>query len=340
MRSRTEVYLRNCASAAGSRDRSSRRKYSDTNRSSPVKPAAPAGLGAPACIDSAARYKPAGQPSVRSVSSESSLASSSTPAASSSNSASCSSSRRSATPISCTDPCARQRASGSARLLPARDRDLRAGRDVLEQLPRARPDRTGWRPRADRRAPARAGARAQPVRSRHAGRVSTKWIPLGPTTRRTPRAGPARRGESRPRCSAGTRQRRRLAPSSATHANGRGSASAHRARSVVLPYPAGATTLTNGTVDAQSRAITSAFATVPARASGAASLTSTRSKGTADTAIGRADYGVLPVGKASLHAVFHPVGMRQAQTGRAHTLGRNLIPFSSFAPSPTTRSDT
>ena len=39
MRSRTEVYVRNCASAGGSRDRSSRRKYSDTNRSSPVKPA-------------------------------------------------------------------------------------------------------------------------------------------------------------------------------------------------------------------------------------------------------------------------------------------------------------
>ena len=72
MRSSTEVCLRNRASAAGSRDSSSRRKYSDTNRSSPVKPAALAGLGAPACIDSAARYRPAGQPSVRSVSSESS----------------------------------------------------------------------------------------------------------------------------------------------------------------------------------------------------------------------------------------------------------------------------
>ena len=106
--------MRNRASAAGSRDRSSRRKYSDTNRSSPVKPAALAALGAPACIDSAARYRPAGQPSVRSVSSESSLASSSTPAASSSNPASCSSSRRSATPISSTHPCARQRASGRA----------------------------------------------------------------------------------------------------------------------------------------------------------------------------------------------------------------------------------
>ena len=73
MRSSTEVCLRNCASAAGSRDSSSKRKYSETNRSSPVKPSALAELGAPACIDSAARYRPAGQPSVRSVSSESSL---------------------------------------------------------------------------------------------------------------------------------------------------------------------------------------------------------------------------------------------------------------------------
>ena len=114
MRSSTEVCVRNSASAGGSRDSSSKRKYSDMNRSPPVKPAALAGPGAPACIDSAARYRPAGQPSVCSVSSESASASSSTPAASSSSLASCSSSRRSATPISCTKPCARQRASGSA----------------------------------------------------------------------------------------------------------------------------------------------------------------------------------------------------------------------------------
>ena len=90
------------------------RKYSETNRSSPLKPSPPSEPAAPVFIDSAARYRPAGQPSVRSVRSESSLASSSTPAASSSNAASCSSSRRSATPISCTCPFVRQRASGSA----------------------------------------------------------------------------------------------------------------------------------------------------------------------------------------------------------------------------------
>ena len=73
MRSRTEVYLRNCASAAGSRTRSSWRKYSDTNRSSPLKLSTLIELVAPACSESAARYRPAGQPSVRSVSSDSSL---------------------------------------------------------------------------------------------------------------------------------------------------------------------------------------------------------------------------------------------------------------------------
>ena len=40
-----------------------------------------------------------------------------------------------------------------------------------------------------------------------------------------------------------------------------------------MPYPAGATTVANGNVDAHSRPIASAFATVPGRADGAASLT-------------------------------------------------------------------
>ena len=173
------------------------------------------------------------------------------------------------------------------RLFPAGDRDLRAGRNVLEQRRKHVQTRPDWRRRADRRAPAPAGARARPARSRRAGRASSRSIRLGPTARRTPRARPVRRGESRPRCSAGTPRRRRRAPSSATHANGRGSASAHRASSVVLPYPAGATTVANGERDVHSRAITSAFATVPGRISGAASLTSTRSNGSSATSIAR-----------------------------------------------------
>ena len=72
--------------------------------------------------------------------------------------------------------------------------------------------------------------------------------------------------------------------SRATQANGRGSDSPHEASSVVLPYPAGATTVAKREGDAQSRAITSAFVTVPGRVAGAASLSSERSKGTFATA--------------------------------------------------------
>ena len=211
MRSSTEVYLRNCASAGGSRDSSSRRKYSDTNRSPPVKPAALAELGAPACIDSAARYRPAGQPSVRSVSSASSLASSSTPAASSSSLG-----------LSLVQPEVRHAdlvhqavrppaGERQRRVFPARDRDLRAGGNVLEQ--RRKHVQTG-----------RIGDGVQVVEHQHQRALErTQCAPdprdavrpggsaLGPTAPRTPRRGPARRRESRPRCSAGTPRRRRLA---------------------------------------------------------------------------------------------------------------------------------
>ena len=152
--------------------------------------------------------------------------------------------------------------------------------------PRARPDRTDWRRRADRRAPAPAGARARPARSRRAGRASTRWIRPGPTARRTPRAGPARRGESRPRCSAGTPRRRRLGRRARpTRTDADQPRPTARAASSCRTRPARPRSRT-ATVDAHSRAITSAFATVPGRANGAASLTSTRSNGTSATAIG------------------------------------------------------
>ena len=51
--------------------------------------------------------------------------------------------------------------------------------------------------------------------------------------------------------------------SSAIQAKARGSASAPRARKVVLPYPGGATTVTRGASEAHSSAITSPVATVP-----------------------------------------------------------------------------
>ena len=83
-------------------------------------------------------------------------------------------------------------------LLDSRPRSVsRPGR--TRKAPRARPDTTGWRQHADRQAPARAVAPFAPVRSQAAVRVSTRWIPLGRTTRRTRRVGPARPGEWLPR---------------------------------------------------------------------------------------------------------------------------------------------
>ena len=73
--------------------------------------------------------------------------------------------------------------------------------------------------------------------------------------------------------------------SRATHANGRGSVSAHRASSVVLPYPAGAITVAKGSRETRNPAITSILATVPGLVRGAASFTSTRPKGTSATVI-------------------------------------------------------
>jgi len=98
-----------------------------------------------------------------------------------------------------------------------------------------------------------------------------------------------------------------LESSSATHANERGSASAHFASSVVLPYPAGATTVAKGKVDVQSRSIASAFATVPGRADGAASLAPTRSKGTSVTAIAGILGGHVTLGR-SWPLYFIPTG--------------------------------
>ena len=306
MRSSTEVYLRNRASAGGSRDSSSKRKYSDTNRSSPVKPAALAELGAPG-LHRQRREVQAGGPALRPLGQLGELA------------------RRRARlprPPAAARPPARP-AGGPPRRSRAPVRAPASGRAAAPALPcsrsrsasrpertrtapRARPDRTDWRRRADRRAPAPAGARAQPVRSRRAGRASTRSIPLGPTARRTPRAGPVRRGESRPRCSAGTPRRRRLGrrarPTRTDADRPRPTAQAASSCRTRRARPRSR----RARVDAHSRAITSAFATVPGRASGAASLTSTRSKGTSARAIARpiATRDPLP------DARFHPVGMR------------------------------
>ena len=134
----------------------------------------------------------------------------------------------------------RARASGQA-AVPA----LRGSRSRSVSPPgrsqttlQARPDTPDWRQRADRRAPAPAGARAQPVRARHRGRAWTRSLRPGPTVRRTHRAGAVRRGESPPRRIAGTPRVIVLGverdPSERTPIS-----SADCARSVVLPYPRG-----------------------------------------------------------------------------------------------------
>ena len=139
---------------------------------------------------------------------------------------------------------------------------------------RARPDTPDWRQRADRRAPAPAGARAQPVRSRHRGRAWTRSIRPGPTVRRTPRAGAVRRGESPPRRIAGTPPGHRL---------GRRARPKRTDADQPRPTVQGASSCRTPRARRRSRTaramctanpITSAFATVPARATGAASLTS------------------------------------------------------------------
>ncbi len=166
IRSSTDVYLRNVASAAGRRERSSRRKYSETNRSSPLKPSPVSEPGAPVCIDSAARYRPAGQPSVRSVRSERWLASSSTPAASSNNPAS--SDPAGGPPRRSRGP-ARSSASGQAAapVLPC-SRPRSANRpEHTGKAPRAHRNRTDWLRDADHRARApwdARSARAPPMR--------------------------------------------------------------------------------------------------------------------------------------------------------------------------------
>ena len=280
MRSSTEVYLRNFASSAGSRDRSSRRKYSDTNRSSPLKPSAPAALAPrPASTAPRGTGRQASPPSARSAR-ESSLASSSTPAASSSSSASCSSSRRSCTPISCTDPCARQRASGSAgsSLLaiaicePAgtywNSSASTSRQDGLATACRSSSASTSGCSSAASALPTRGMRMAQVdppgpgQRVEHLGRERLDPVNRGRDVaqehhgRRRParRARPTRTDADRPR------------PSARAGSSCRSRRARRRSRKARSP--------------SQSRAIRSAFATVPGRLNGGASLASARSKGT------------------------------------------------------------
>ena len=204
MRSSTDVYVRNCASAGGSRDRSSRRKYSDTNRSLPVKSSIDADCGAPACRDSAARYRPDGQPSVRSVSSES-LGRVELDADRLQQQPGLLLVQSEVRDADLLHPPLRPPAGKrQCRRLAARDRDLRAVRNVLERAPRGRPGRIDCRRGGDRPARARSVARIAPWRPRRPARSSSRRTPLGRTALPGPRPRPPRHRTAPPRCTAET----------------------------------------------------------------------------------------------------------------------------------------
>ena len=265
-------------------DRSSRRKYSDTNRSSPVKTSTPpTAAPRPAATAQRGTGPPASPPSARSARRPGS-ASSSTPTASSSSPASCSSSRRSDTPISCTHPCARQRASGSAgasRLVTAICEP--AGTYRTSSARTSRQD--GCRRGGDRRAPARSAARRAAIAAPTAGRSSSRRTArAGQRIEDLGETGPTR--EAPPRCTAGTPGV--VVPPVERHPGERtrvalGPSGEKRRLAVPGRRDHGRQTC----VAALSRAITSTFATVPGRIDGGASLTSTRSKGTSATATAR-----------------------------------------------------
>ena len=243
MRSRTEVCLRNCASAAGSRRRSSRRKYSDTNRSSPLKLAtltgpaprpastAPRGTGRRASLPSARSARTARSRPARLLR----LPAAARPPA-----------RRAGgprTPISCTQPLGPPAGKRQRRLFPACDRDLRAGRHVLEQL--REHVQTG-----------RIGDGVQIVEHQHqrvfecSQCAPDTWDALRPggsawAGQRVEHLGRERLDSvNRGRDVAQEHQgRRRLARRARPRRTDAESASAQCASRVVLPYPAGATTV-------------------------------------------------------------------------------------------------
>ena len=209
MRSSTEVCLRNRASAGGSRDRSSRRKYSDTNRSSPLKLVGARRARRPG-LQRQRREVQAGRPALRPLGQLGQLARVELDARGLQQQPGLLLVQPEVRHADLVHPSLRPPAGQrQRRLLPARDRDLRARRDVLEQ--RREHVQTG-----------RIGDGVQIVEHQHQRALERRQrapdardarrpgrSARARTARRTPRAGPARRGGSRPRCSAGTRRRRR-----------------------------------------------------------------------------------------------------------------------------------
>ena len=275
--------LRNCASASGSRERSSRRKYSETNRSPPVKPSAVAEPAPrPASTAPPGTSRPASPPSARSARRPRRRRARRPPL-------------RAASRLPARPAGGLRRRSRPRILAPASGRGAGPALPCLRprsasrpgrtgKARRARPDRPDWRQRADRRGPAPAGARVRRSRRRREGPVSTRWIRPARTTHRRRRTRRARAGASPPRCTAGTRPRRHLAhparPRRTDESRPRPSARAGSSCRIRRARPRSR----KACFAALSRAMTSAFATVPGRGNGAVSLASARSKGTSATA--------------------------------------------------------
>ena len=153
-------------------------------------------------------------------------------------------------------PCARSRASGSGGSSLLDHHELRSLRDMVQERGDAHPGSSGRSRNAGRRARGRPGPPCRPAPRRPEGYRST--TPTGRASRapRTPTARRARHGPAPPPHSAAGPRGRCRARRAQTVAKDRSSRCARWAKSVVLPKPAGATTLTARASDAQSRSIT------------------------------------------------------------------------------------
>src|SRR3954463_7225084 len=92
--------------------------------------------------------------------------------------------------------------------------------------------------------------------------------------------------------------------STETHANGRASRTAHCARTVVFPYPAGAVTITIGSAVARRRLTSAVLETVPERSDGTWIFDSTTSNGGAGERFSASRGLCLAVSRAGGRRVF------------------------------------
>ena len=245
-RSKTDVPVTNSSSEGARVESSSSRTYPVTRRSSPAN--SWARVGKPSCsrIDRAARWRPAGQPSVRRWRVRASSGESSSPAR-----------------LSCAAASDRVMASSPARSsakLPWA-RSLATGRtaSLREASASCRPCPDACADRRHHVARLLSVEHMQVVEYEHRGQLVAGQAP-GQAAQRRRRPVAAARGKclehlpadrldlSSANATDESSSRGSLSPgSSVTHANGRPSQAAHSRSTVVLPYPAGATSRTTGT---------------------------------------------------------------------------------------------